>query len=91
MYNNLINLLKESIKDEKLMKKNIDEFNKTIFDSELNITPGSVEEVLNDLAIDLESFVEDEGKRAQSSSYFGYEKATTLINNALKKVEHLTF
>jgi hypothetical protein len=69
-------------------QKLIAEFQKSVWDNEKQAkTPA--DEILAELAYDLDYYVPDEKARSQFSGYYGDERLVEEINHSIKKLEEL--
>lgn len=80
-------VLKTALTSDEERTKAIREFQELFFKSDEVLVSKEVDEVLNELAGDLEFYVPIGLHRAQDPSYFGDEKAKKLIRETLKLLE----
>ena len=81
-------ILEAALRNPSVLEASIRRFQSLVWDTpETDFVVGSrEEEVLRDLAYDLEYFVADPKARAEDTSYFGPERARSEIEAALVKL-----
>lgn len=83
----IYSLLKD--KDKKSAIKNIQDF---VFDNEdFSKLDERIQDVLSELAYDLDFYVSDVDKRKEIPSYYGEERLSEEIESAVKKLNDLGF
>ena len=82
-----IELLRIALADSKERVTAIREFQRLMYKSNDVIVSNEIDEILHELAGDLEFYVPIDLHRAQDSSYFGDRKAIKLIRETLRELE----
>jgi|NGEPerStandDraft_6_1074524.scaffolds.fasta_scaffold89657_1 hypothetical protein len=83
----VLNLLKEAVVDSSKLRMNIPKFQEAIWSSEIQFPSKGVEDILGDLAYDLDYFEADPRIRSEDKSFFGEEKALDEIRAALAAID----
>jgi hypothetical protein len=82
----VLSLLKETVVDSSKLMMNIPKIQEAIWSSEIQFPSKGVEEILGDLAYDLDFFEADPRIRKEGS-FFGEEKALDEIRAALAAID----
>ena len=84
--NELILLLEATISDPDKLEKNISKFQEIVWNEELDCSDRQ-EEILADLAYDLDFYEPNPEWRKEDPSYFGEERAINEIKGALDRIK----
>ena len=79
----LTNLLREALTDPKKLQTNILKFQELFWHSEIEFPNNQIEEVLGDLAHDLDYYEANPRIHSEDASFFGEERALQEIRSAL--------
>ncbi len=79
-------LLKKILEKEKEKQKLINEFQNSIWNGKLSFINKEVEEILNDLAVDLDYYVSSDKAREEDPSFYGNDRLEKEIREALDKI-----
>lgn len=83
----LVTTLVAALRSREQKQELIKSFQQRIWDSD--IEEGPLEEVLGDLAYDLDFYEPDSIKRSESGSFFGDERADEKVRTALRRLRDL--
>jgi hypothetical protein len=86
----VLNLLKKTVVDSSKLGMNIPKIQEAFWNSEIQFPSEGVEEILGDLAYDLDYFEADPRSRSEDKSFFGEEKALDEIRTALAAIDLVT-
>lgn len=86
----LISLLKKILLNDSNSKHYIYEFQKEVLETDIEFVNKEIEDLLIDLAIDLDCFEPDLEMRKESPSFYGEEKLKNYIEPVLKKIIEIT-
>lgn len=80
-------ILKEILSDKTNRKQLIKQFQQSIWDKE-EMEGNEVDEILSELAYDLDFYEPDNELRKESPSYYGDDRLEAEIQSALQKIEN---
>lgn len=88
---NIIEILNNIVSEEDINKKDklAYDFADTVLDTEEDIVSEEVDQILCDLAMEINYFVANETHRKQDSYYYGPEKLDSNIEEAVKKLRSI--
>ena len=84
---NIFNFFATTLKEKRINAGLVEEFQKTVLNSENISENPEIEILLRDLALDLDYYEPDEHLRRESISYFGDNKALQLIETTYTKIK----
>jgi hypothetical protein len=84
-----VQLLEQAIGSPLSLMENIAAYQRLVLDADTLETSEAAEELLRDLAQDLDYFEPDPAMRAEDQSFFGPEKAIEEIRQALRKLKEI--
>ena len=87
---NIIEILDKIISEKDINEKNrlAYQFADTVLDTEEDIVSVEVDDVLSDLAIEINYFVANEVHRKEDSSYYGPEKLDSNLAETIQKLHN---
>jgi hypothetical protein len=85
----LLQFLITTSKEKKINSKFLKEFQLKVLNSEVISKNANVENLIRELAYDLDYYEQDEKKRQEEPSFFGDEKAVELVIEAYNKLRQI--
>lgn len=76
----MIELIKQILKDKPNRQKHIIEFQRKVWDNDVN------DEMFSDLALDLDYYEPDENLRKEDAAYYGDDRLEKELNDFLRKL-----
>lgn len=88
---NIVVVLNQIISERDINEKDrlAYQFADTVHDTAEDIVSADVDDILTDLAMDINYFVANEVHRKEDSSYYGPEKLDSNISEAIQKLQNL--
>ena len=79
-------LLRKILEKEQEKQELINEFQNSVWNGKLSFLNKEIEEILNNLAVDLEYYVSNDKARKEDPSFYGNDRLEKEIREALDKI-----